>query len=213
MHIVEAEQEFSERFRSGDWASVGGNIQSAAFATQALFSLQQHAEHLLAYIAYGKRLVDYGCAMGDGTAAIATIFPTMEIIGCDISQDAVRLAAARWPTLRFQCDDIQAPTLDAHCIWTSHTLEHLVNPAATLKRLQKQCRILVAIFPPIEDEQKVGPHMGAPLTKDWLNEMESPLFHTKFETYRRDHSRSHNGKQCLLLETSLLCVWRGTNPL
>lgn len=213
MHIVEAEAEFSERFRTGDWGAVGGNLQSAAFAFQALFTLQQRAEHLLTYIAYGKRLVDYGCAMGDGTAAIATIFPTMDITGCDISQDAVRLAAARWPTLHFQRDDIQAPTLDAHCIWTSHTLEHLTDPTTTLKRLQKRCRILVAIFPPIEDEQVEGPHMGAPLTRDWLKELETPLFHTTYDTYRRDLSRSINGKSCILLETSLLCVWRGTHPL
>lgn len=213
LHIADAAEDFDAQFQAGEWQQAGGSVQSAMFALRALFTLQQEAPHLLAFIGTGKRLVDYGCALGDGTAVLSAVFPTLEITGCDISAEAVATAATRWPSLKFVQDDIRSPTHNAHCIWTSHTVEHLVDPLAALRALQKRCRILAAVFPPIRETPVVGPHVGAPVTTEWLRDMEHPLFQAQFSTHRRDPSQDENGKKCLLLEESLLYMWRGTHQL
>ena len=202
------DEDYGWRFTSGDWGRAGGNVQSVLFAGSALHALAARAAWLWEYMLAGQRLVDYGCAMGDGSAALAAALPQLSITGCDWSPAAVALAQQRWPTLTFLVDDIRTPTQDAHVIWTSHTLEHLADPAAAVEALRARCHLLVALFPPITTPQTTGPHVGAPSLASWSREVETPLFVTQFSTLRRDPECAGS----LLEEPSLLCVWRGTHP-
>lgn len=201
---IGANAEFDARFTSGDWGRVGGNIQSIIFAQKALHVLITGQRALADYIVHGP-LVDYGCALGDGTAVLAACFQGVPVTGCDISAAAIHEAAQRWPTINFRQDDIRHPTIDAHCIWTSHTLEHLRHPATAVTKLRQRCHILVAMFPVLTDEED-NTHKGAPTTKSWLRTLEAPLFSTQFTTPRFDVLGTDGG---MFLETSLLIVWRG----
>lgn len=201
MHVGATEEEFGARFASGDWGRSGGNLQSMGFALAALAALPAGT------IPLTGTLLDYGCAMGDGTAVLATVFPTLTVTGCDISADAVRLAQARWPTLRFLKDDIEHPTQTADVIWTSHTLEHLADPKAVVEELLRRCHKLVAIFPPMLPGDDIGPHHGSPMTSSWLPYLPDPVFHTRYHTCRVDPTAPVT---VVMEEPSLLLVWAGT---
>jgi len=207
MHIGNTEAEFGERFSTGDWSRVGGNIQSLAFAISALSAFGTNAPGLFMDVLTVKSsLIDYGCALGDGTAALAATLSELDITGCDISADAVALAQSRWPTLKFERDDIEHPTKTARIIWTSHVLEHLADPAGTVRELLTRCQYLVAMFPPITKGDDTGPHIGAVMTDDWLPTLPDPLFRMGLKTYRTDVT-SH--PQATMQETSIFCVWKG----
>lgn len=210
MHVGHTEAEFGARFASGDWAQVGGPLQSIGFAIAGVHALQRAASHLLPRLAApGSRMLDYGCATGDGTAVLAASFPLATVGGCDIAISAVQDARRRWPTLTFLRDDIEHPTQTATTIWTSHTLEHLADPAAVIRGLRRRCQFLVAIFPPICEPPASGPHMGAPLFTDWFPTLEAPVVLEAFATRRRDTALTTDAGVAVCEEPSLCCVWEG----
>lgn len=208
MHVGQTEPEFDARFATGDWQAVGGSIQSLGFAHAALTRLTLQPELLNALCQSGTRIHDYGCALGDGTALLASTFPAAEVTGWDISRSAVTQARKRWPTLTFRKGDIEHPTDLTDVLWTSHTLEHLAHPAETVRRLLGKCQLLVAIFPWIRVTQAHGPHVGTPLTDDWMAQLPPPIFLEHYTTNRRDVTSGMPNLICV--EDSTLVVWQGT---
>ncbi len=199
------EPDFDARFSSQRWDHAGGCVQSLMFTIKALEILKQNYRHVVEFIARGSSLLDYGCALGDGTAVLAATFQGLAVTGVDISEVAVQRAAARWPTLTFLQGDIRAPSSDAHCIWTSHTVEHQQDPAAVINRLRERCRVLVAIVPPIEAGDESEAHKGAVPMSEWTAQVEPPLVSEPFS-----FMRAIPGERYLMLkEESALFVWRG----
>ena len=200
-------EDIDARFAANSWALAGGNGQSMLFAAAALRYLPPDILTVMGD-PVDATLVDYGCAEGDGTAMLAANFPPVNVMGCDISPVAVTHARQRYPLLRFEVDDIRTPRFNADCIWTSHTLEHLPNPAAAVSALRSLCKLLIVLVPPIETESQrdSGPHVNAPLTAEWLQELSVPIFQKRFTVYRRDIPYNH----VLLQEESLILVWEGS---
>lgn len=203
------EPDYDTRFASAQWDRVGGSIQSLMFAIKALETLKLRYPNVMKFIACSGPLVDYGCALGDGSAVLSATFQGIPVIGVDISRAAVNRARARWPTLSFQEGDIRTPALDAHTIWTSHTLEHQADPLATVEALRKRCRLLVALFPPIPPDDDSAAHKGAVPVNEWLPDAEHPLVYEEFTTRRKDVTQE-TPKGCYMMEeNNVLCVWRG----
>ncbi len=86
------------------------------------------------------RLLDYGCASGEFVRYISEIY---EAEGCDISEDAVRIARGKdslqqdryyrvseWEKIKKEYDVI--------CMWD--VIEHIANPCETLLRIKKRLR-------------------------------------------------------------------------
>ena len=203
------EPDYDTRFASAQWDRVGGSIQSLIFTIKALEILKTKYPSIVKFITCAEPLVDYGCALGDGAAVLSATFQGVPVIGVDISRAAVNRARARWPTLRFQEGDIRHPTIDAHTIWTSHTLEHQADPLATVEALRKKCRLLVAIFPPIPPDDQSEAHKGAVPVNEWLPQAEFPLVHEEFQTRRKDVTRENSSGYYMLEENNVMCVWRG----
>jgi len=199
-------EDIDGRFASGSWAAAGGNMQSMLFAATALRHIPPRCFALMGD-PVDATLIDYGCAEGDGTAMLAANFPVVNVIGCDISEAAVSRAKIRYPLIQFEVDDIRKPHFLANCIWTSHTLEHLDDPASVVQTLRDICNLLVVIVPPIESEvqRNNGPHVGAELTSEWLAKLPTPLFRDCFTVYRREIPYDH----VLLKEDSLILIWEG----
>jgi hypothetical protein len=168
---------WNERFKSGDWSENGGNFQSLLFMNTILDIAFQKFPVLREYARtgtepdgtisfYPTKIVDFGSAEGDGTAVIQSRFPLAQVVGVDWSFDAIQKARLRWPTLSFRVGDIENPTGTADIIFTSHTLEHLTDPAETVNRLLDVCSWLIVAVPPISTDEKGG-HDGAVPYAEW----------------------------------------------
>jgi len=59
-----------------------------------------------------RRIIDYGCGVGDVTALLAEFFPSSQVIGLDPSPRCVARAAARYTADRVHFDVLQG--LEAH---------------------------------------------------------------------------------------------------
>jgi len=199
--------DIDERFASGTWTAAGGNLQSLAFAVRGLGIIHGKFPSLMKTITrHNSVLLDYGCAMGDGTAALAALLPIVNIHGCDISPEAIHIAQIRWPTLKFFVDDVRHPQHRADTIWCSHTLEHIADPALAIRELRKKCETLIVLVPPIKESPIVGPHVGAVPTDEWLEKLSEPIFQFEFDNWRREVPEKN---EICLVETSRLLVWEG----
>ncbi|MGZ7030857.1 MAG: class I SAM-dependent methyltransferase [Thermoanaerobaculia bacterium] len=86
------------------------------------------AAHLLAQ----GTVADMGMGSGTGTHALASLYPSLHVIGVDINPTMVELAAARYvlPNLSFQCGDIAAacfPPDSLDAIFDSSVLHHVTT--------------------------------------------------------------------------------------
>ena len=131
----ETASDWDTRF-DGGWQKAGGNFQSLQFALgtlaspdvmDALAKLTPRCGASLSDL-LGIKIIDYGCALGDGTALLKVVFPYADVIGVDISAKAVEVAKSRWPIIDFKVGSILEPE-EADLIWTSHTVEHFEDSA------------------------------------------------------------------------------------
>ena len=195
-------------FAGGGWNKAGGNLQSLLFYHKALQELRQSTYAGVFEFAYkgGYSIHDYGCAEGDGTALLQANFPMAPVKGFDLQPAAVMNAQRRWPTIQFEVGDIMKPKEVSPIIWTSHTVEHLPDPAAAVRGLLQRCRWLIVLVPPIGDHDESDAHAGAVGVNTWTNQVGvSPLFTRYFITERRDVDKP----RAMLLEETLLFMYQG----
>ena len=195
------------------WASHGGHLQSLGFAVGAiremaklpefapLMALHRPSDTSVAYEHFSVH--DYGCACGDGTAALAAAFAGAAVTGFDTSLVAIRKARDRWPGVEFKIGDVKTPRADATVIFTSHTIEHTSDAAFCVNGLLERCQVLVVVVPWIS-EMHHGGHEGAEATAEWLKRCPMPLHRAAFNTMRKN---PHEG--VWLAEGSLMFVWQG----
>jgi len=214
--------EIGSDFNPRHFERAGGNMMSTTFYVKAIQKCLQEVPDLAALGVWGWHrqeddsvevegkaftLRDYGCAEGDGTAILQVHFPTAEVIGTDISPLAVASAKRRWPTLAFEVGDIRDPK-PADVIFTSHTVEHLIDPYEAIKGLLNNCQFLIVCVPPVADGEET--HDGAPYTSEWLFKLVMNIRSTnalticRFDTIRLDVENYNQ-----LLEHHILLMARG----
>jgi len=213
-----AEQQ-NANVRAGNWKTSGANLQTQTFYMHMLRKLEDtpYWEHFKPYAQYsivteGDELVvyartavihDFGCSFGNGTALIQALFPASRVIGYDYSDECIKMAQYRWPTLEFKKGDITDPQDEAHFIFTSHTIEHTERPYEVVQKLRKLCKFLVVVVPPIVDGYDGG-HTGAMLTDEWIDKVNPmPLMRVDYSTIRK------YGKDQMMPESNVLLLWQG----
>ena len=118
----------------------------------------------------GKRVLDVACGSGYGCAILAET--AAEVVGVDISPDAVAHAAARYaglPNVRFACGDARRVPLTSErfdVVTSFETIEHLPGPDID-DYLAEVNRLLVAggrafISTPDRDSYSLGGDTGNP---------------------------------------------------
>jgi SAM-dependent methyltransferase len=131
---------WDHRFHSGDWELRAGRWQTRCFAACFLRQVSLPAAPF--------SLLDFGCALGEGVAALHAAAPHGAYAGCDISPAAIEKARQRYGGLaRFFTAD--AATLDGvwDIILCSNVLEHVTEPLAVAERLLAHCRTLYVMTP------------------------------------------------------------------
>ncbi len=143
-----------------DWVPAGGREQSVFFAHLAF-------DHLPPWIVAAIRserlqLVDWGCALGDGTNILAKYVEPANLVGVDFSEVAIAQASERYPSIRFLCEDWivgglkDAPEYDV--VFSSNTLEHLDDPVAALDILASHARKAVILALPFREMDRSPEH-------------------------------------------------------
>lgn len=115
-------------------------------------SMQQKVALTAAHILCQGTIADMGMGSGTGSHALAALYPGLQVVGVDVSEQMVALARERWkePNLRFELGDIAQPvfppaSLDA--ILDSSVLHHVTSfgdydRAAAVRALGVQAQAL-----------------------------------------------------------------------
>ena len=116
----------------------------------------------------GDRVLDAACGMGYGTRMLACASAAERVLGADLSNDAIRYAAANHGSVRAAFTREDATTLDSLAsgsvdfIASFETLEHVPDPEAMLDRfhdaLSPGGRVLVSVPNMWVNEQGVDPN-------------------------------------------------------
>lgn len=97
-----------------------------------------------------RRILDYGCGLGDALDRLARHFQVAEAIGVDVSATAIESAARRYPAHRFVRGDLVAlAALRADMITFFDVLEHLPDIPQALAAA-RNCADYVGIKIPLE---------------------------------------------------------------
>ena len=132
---INSKQYWNCRFQSGDWKQYDGDKQSVFFYTLACTAMSEPLRTDLERNAF--HFVDYGCALGDGTAFLAHRFPSCSVTGIDFSDAAIQEASEKYPQCSFEIGDITQPLPKADVVFSSNTLEHLQDPLPILHSLDE----------------------------------------------------------------------------
>ncbi|HEX3026929.1 MAG TPA: methyltransferase domain-containing protein, partial [Clostridia bacterium] len=106
------------------------------------------------------KIVDVGCAEGDGSAVLARNFPSCQVTGMDFSESAVKNAKARFPFCNFIVGDATAVIEPTDVIFSSNTLEHLKNPRFILRNFCNSAEKYAVILLPFEDNLGIAEHIN-----------------------------------------------------
>jgi hypothetical protein len=136
------------------WEANNGPAQSAYFMHVLLENLPAVVRQAVERGRLG--ILDWGCAFGDGAAALKKAFPASSVTGLDLSDEAVRRASTRFPALNFiQSDDIPG----IHDVITiSNCLEHLEQPLAVMRAHLACCRHLYIALVPYDEHPLMDGH-------------------------------------------------------
>jgi SAM-dependent methyltransferase len=156
--------------------------------------------------AVGKRVLDAACGVGYGSALLAG--EAAEVVGIDLSEDAIAYARSRYggPNIEFRVDDLQSPSLDDcsfDLVCSFETLEHLPDRDAFLGHVARALRddgLLVLSTPRADEttESPDNPHHFVEYSRDDFEALLSRYF-DRIELFgqRRAQTRRHRTLQRL----------------
>ncbi|MFN7922157.1 MAG: class I SAM-dependent methyltransferase [Bryobacteraceae bacterium] len=144
-------REWWEWYFQTHWDNYGGGNQTAHFMKRLLESLP------LTVAAYLRsrpwRILDWGCAFGEGVELLARAFPASAVAGLDFSAEAIEQARQRHPGRRFLHHPEGAIDESYDVIITSNCLEHFHDPVPVMERhLASASRLYVSLTPYDEQE-------------------------------------------------------------
>ncbi|MGX7741682.1 glycosyltransferase [Rhodopseudomonas parapalustris] len=198
MNDVNTQSYWSHRFIE-DWEQRGGRHQSRAFAGLAL---QNMPAWLVSAIRSNRlRVLDWGCALGDGTDLLRSALNT-ELTGIDFARPAVEQARLRYPLCKFDCVDISATPLPHvwDVIFSSNTLEHFADPWATAEKLAAFAGSALVVLVPYREIERYCEHEYTFLAENIPTVLDSlQLAHCSVLDASVEPAAMWNGQQVLLV--------------
>src|SRR5436853_3169851 len=148
-------REWWEEYFASEWEANEGSEQTRHFMERLISELP---ESEVAYLRSTQaRILDWGCAFGEGVDALQKAFPKCQVIGRDRSSAALREAKARFPANEFLLINDEIPDgLDV--IVTSNCLEHFPHPLKVIERHLRFCRMFYALLVPLRETLPLHEH-------------------------------------------------------
>ena len=148
-------REWWEEYFASEWEANEGSEQTRHFMERLISELP---ESEVAYLRSTQaRILDWGCAFGEGVDALQKAFPKCQVIGGDRSSAALREAKARFPANEFLLINDEIPDgLDV--IVTSNCLEHFPHPLKVIERHLRFCRMFYALLVPLRETLPLHEH-------------------------------------------------------
>ncbi len=141
-----------------DWEENHGREQSRFFSKLAVELLPKWI------IKYWKdsdlNLCDWGCAQGDGTAALAELLRLSKVTGVDFSPEAIDKATEQYKAQEFLCADFLGESSSQRwdIIFSSNTLEHFEKPWEVLKKVTAHAKDFVVLLLPFREYERIKEH-------------------------------------------------------
>lgn len=150
---INSQAYWNKKFKSGEWFYNQGFDQTDYFAQILLDNL---SKDIIEDINKNKYLViDYACATGQLTNKFKEKFPSCNVKGIDISEEAIKVATSLFPILEFKQGEV-IDNCDI-CI-CSNILEHISNNIDIMsKLLNKTNKHMFILVPYKEDPQNLIP--------------------------------------------------------
>lgn len=142
-----------------DWHEFSGNKQTAYFASILNQMLPEWLVHEINEA--HETVCDLGCAEGDALKIYKQLFQTSEIIGEDFSQNAVQIAAEKYPEFTFKVSDILKPESETiyPVIICSNVVEHFKQTYDAIEKICKRAsKYAVIMIPYREEPGKIAEH-------------------------------------------------------
>jgi len=147
---------WDQRFRSDDWVAKGGCDQTYGLMLTLVKNLP---EAVLEYgMKDGRSIVDIGCAEGEGVVVLKDAFPTAEITGTDISEEAILRAREKHLGCLFEREDLMRGEKVYDICVSSNVLEHFVDPRAPFEKILRRARRFALIMVPFRDTSGCAEH-------------------------------------------------------
>jgi Methyltransferase domain. len=105
-------------------------------------------------------LCDWGCAQGDGTAALAELLSLSKVTGVDFSPEAIDKAAEQYKAQEFLCADFLGESSSQRwdIIFSSNTLEHFDQPWDVLKKVSAHAKDFLVLLLPFREYERIKEH-------------------------------------------------------
>jgi SAM-dependent methyltransferase len=154
----------------------------------------------------GKRVLDAACGVGYGTALLADT--AAEVVGVDVSEDAIAYARSRYarPNVEFRVEDLLKPDLDDRSfdvVCSFETLEHLPDRETYLGHMGRVLRddgVYIVSTPRAAETTQTpdNPHHFVEYSSDDFEQLLHPHF-SRVELFgqRRIQTRRHRWLQRL----------------
>jgi len=127
------------------WDANAGSQQTRHFMERLVANLDGG---VVAYLeSAAPKVLDWGCAFGEGGAVLAEAFPSARVVGLDFSRRAIEEARRRYPWLDFiLADGDGIPVFDV--VVTSNCLEHFDEPFKVARNhLSATSDLYIALVP------------------------------------------------------------------
>lgn len=130
-----------------------------------------------------KRILDFGCGLGDALDLLATKFQVTEAIGVDISSTMIEYAKRQFPKYRFIQGGIESlKNIQVDLLTFFDVLEHISDIPATLEAA-KQSATYIGIGIPLEKTWPISL-----LNRFHLKEKKSRLYYSEGHLYEFNRS-------------------------
>lgn len=149
-HVMEQSEinsrQWWEQYFAAQWDANKGGEKTRHFMERLIGSLPAAEAAFLRQ--NDLKILDWGCAFGEGVKLLAQTFPNSRITGVDFAARAIEEARKRHPHQQFERTEDGAIPAKFDVIITSNCLEHFENPIEIITRhLASYPQLYIALVP------------------------------------------------------------------
>jgi len=141
---INSKEYWDNRFRT-NWIEFNGKEQTKNFMELIVQNLPNFVD------LNGKKILDWGCALGQGVEVLMRHFPTSFVCGLDISDQAIFECRQVHPELFFYNGFLKDYRINYDVIITSNCLQLFKNPYFWINEMMEYTREFLIILVPYND--------------------------------------------------------------